>query len=72
MGGSLIHKAAQWDSIDTPDSKVHGANMGPTWGRQDPGGPRVGPMNIAIWDISGLGHTKMLDGFYIQLVFWVT
>ena len=22
-----------------PDSKVHGANMGPIWGRQDPGGP---------------------------------
>ena len=24
---------------DIPDSKVHGANMGPIWGRQDPGGP---------------------------------
>ena len=32
-----------------PDSKVHGANMGPTWGRQDPGGPHVGPINFAIW-----------------------
>ena len=32
-----------------PDSKVHGANMGPIWGRQDPGGPYVGPMNFAIW-----------------------
>ena len=21
-----------------PDSKVHGSNMGPIWGRQDPGG----------------------------------
>ena len=31
-----------------PDSKVHGANMGPIWGRQDPGGPHVGPMNVAI------------------------
>ena len=30
--------------IDIPDtfcSKVHGANMGPIWGRQDPGGPHV-------------------------------
>ena len=36
--------------MDTPDSKVHGANMGPIWGRQDPGGPHVGPMNFAIWD----------------------
>ena len=32
-----------------PDSKAHGANMGPIWGRQDPGGPLVGPMNFAIW-----------------------
>ena len=33
-----------------PDSKVHGAKMGPIWGRQDPGGPHVGPMNLVIWD----------------------
>ena len=33
----------------SPDSKVHGANMGPIWGRRDPGGPHVGPMNFAIW-----------------------
>ena len=42
-----------------PDSKVHGANMWLIWGRQDPGGPHVGPMapnwphvgpmNLAIW-----------------------
>ena len=32
-----------------PDSKVHGANMGPIWGREGPGGPHVGPMNFAIW-----------------------
>ena len=39
-----------------PDRKVHGANMGPIWGRQDPGGPHVGPMNLAIWDDSRLLH----------------
>ena len=39
----------------TPNSKVHGANMGPIWGRQDPGGPHVGPMNFAIWDTRGIG-----------------
>ena len=33
----------------SPDSMVDGANMGPIWGRQDPGGPHVGPMNFAIW-----------------------
>ena len=35
--------------INYPDSKVHGANMGPIWGREDPGGPHVGPMDFAIW-----------------------
>ena len=35
----------------SPDCKVHGANMGPIWGRQDPGGPHAGPMNLAIWVI---------------------
>ena len=34
-----------------PDNKVHEANMGPIWGRQDPGGPHVGPMNFSIWDV---------------------
>ena len=39
-----------WDntSYDNHASKVHGPNMGPIWGRQDPGGPHVGPMNFAI------------------------
>ena len=36
------------------DSKVHRANMGPIWDRQDPGGPHVGPMDFAIWDIAML------------------
>ena len=34
-------RITSWYSIwnITPDSKVHGANMGPIWGRQDPVGP---------------------------------
>ena len=36
-------------SRTSPYNKVHGVNMGPTWGRQDPGGSHVGPMNLAIW-----------------------
>ena len=32
-----------------PDSKVHGAILRPIWGRQDPDGPHVGPMNFAVW-----------------------
>ena len=42
----------KWVPIENdvyPDSKVHGANMGPIWGRQDPGGPHVSPMIFAIW-----------------------
>ena len=31
-----------------PDSKAHGANMGPTWVLSAPDGPHVGPMNLAI------------------------
>ena len=31
-----------------PNSRVHGANIGPIWGWQDPDGPHVGPMNFAI------------------------
>ena len=31
-----------------PDSKDHGANMGPTWVMSTPGVPHVGPMNLAI------------------------
>ena len=38
--------------VADPDSKVHGAHMGPIRGRQDPGGPHVGPMSFAIWVIA--------------------
>ena len=31
-----------------PNSKVHGAHMGPTWVLSAPDGPHVGPMNLAI------------------------
>ena len=39
----LVHKI--------PNNKVHGANMGSIWGRQDPGGPQFGPTNFAIRDV---------------------
>ena len=46
-----VLNVCQWlVSTIIPDSKVHGANTGPIWGRQDPNGPHVGPMNFAIWD----------------------
>ena len=50
MNASITATTSWVDSeqagVKVPDSKVHGANMGPTWGRQDPGGPHVGPMNL--------------------------
>ena len=36
----------------TPDSKVHGANMGPTWVLSAPDGPHMGLLNLAIRDYS--------------------
>ena len=34
-----------------PDSKVHGANIGPTWVLSARDGPHVGPVNLAIGDV---------------------
>ena len=46
-----------------PDSKVHGTYMGPTWDQKDPGGPHVGPMNLALRDVA----TKNIRNFVIIL-----
>ena len=38
--------------------------MGPIWGRQDPGGPHVGPMNLALWEAMDrflLSHNRALQ-----------
>ena len=45
---SITSQAADqyMEHVIHPNSKVHGANMGPIWGRQDPGGPHVGPINF--------------------------
>ena len=37
------------DFIRDPDSKIHGANMGPTWVLAASGGSHVGHMTLAIW-----------------------
>ena len=44
----FAHAELRISVTEIPDSMVHRANMGPIWGRQDPGGPHVGPMNHAI------------------------
>ena len=51
-----IHILWSLITICHPDSKVLGANMEPIWGRQDPGGPHVGPMNFAIWAMFSKTH----------------
>ena len=44
-----VGKLWQHSAMFFPDSKVHGANMGPTWVLSAPCGPHVGPMNLTIW-----------------------
>ena len=50
QAGVRVLDTSFWRNI--PDSKVHGANMGPTWVLSAPDGPHVGPMNLAIRDTS--------------------
>ena len=47
-GKVTIFHSIPLDAI--PESKVHGANMEPTWVLSAPDGPHVGPMNLAIRD----------------------
>ena len=47
--GITLSSAVMPITLDIPDNKLHGANMGPIWSRQDPSGPHVGPMNLTIW-----------------------
>ena len=51
LGVTLPYVELQWWRRQVPDSKVHGANMGPILGRQDPGWPHGCPMNFAIWGV---------------------
>ena len=51
-----------------PDSMVHGANMRPTWGRQDPGGAHIDPMNIAIWAMIR-SHDLSYDFVFLSLTY---
>ena len=71
-GDGLVPK---WRRAINPDSKVHGAYMGPTWGQQDPCGPHVGPMNlairvtaIAISAVCSLTYSPNLEAFNIQTI----
>ena len=54
-----------WDRATSclPDSKVHGANMGPTWVLSAPDGPHVGPMNLAI-------RAVVIACWLVVYIFW--
>ena len=41
----------------THDSKVHGANMGPSGANRTQVGPMLAPMNFAIWDLQDMGKS---------------
>ena len=44
--------------------------MGSTWGRQDPGGPHVGHMNLAIWAVIPGESWAVPDAFNGVLLFY--
>ena len=44
---AVCYRSVQ-ESPSYPDSKVHVANIGPIWVLSSPGGPHVGPRNLAI------------------------
>ena len=48
---------------NTPDGKVHEANMEPTWALSAPDVPHVGPMNIAIGDSRVDGDCRRNDAY---------
>ena len=57
---------------DNPDSKVHGAHLGPTWGPPGSCRPQMDPM-LAPWtllsgDIFKFSWMKMYD--FIEICFW--
>ena len=57
---------------ECPDSKAYGANMRPTWGRQDPGEPYVGPMNLALWVQTNTSHVGQISNLVIPYVHLIT
>ena len=66
-----LHVRKQCGPVTIPDSKVHGAKLGPTWVLSSPGGPHVGPMYLAIWGLclSGGIHTMLT---YIHTCWFLT
>ena len=53
----------------SPDSKVHGANMGPTWVLSAPGGPHVCPINLAIRVYIWFKRTRQCLTFFVSFCY---
>ena len=62
---SMRQDSRQTTRLWYPNSKAHGANMGTIWGRQDRGGPHVGPTNFAIWGLSEATRKTAFDHFVV-------
>ena len=45
--------------------------MGPTWGRQDPGGPHVGHVNLAIWAEKAYRDTTVYWYMNMQVLIYI-
>ena len=81
----IAPEASVWTQRNYPDSKVHGANKGPIWDRQDPGGPHAGPMQAPWAFLSGYAYIvahqrvmgcllweyKFMYGINCELLLWV-
>ena len=56
------NEGSSWSPIQVTDIRaiaLIARFMGPTWGRHDPGGPHVGPMNLVIWVGSIIGCSQI-------------
>ena len=64
LGVDILHEVWDADGGDflglsvyqVSDSIVHKTSIGTIWGPQDPCGPHVGPMNVAIWGDISFAH----------------
>ena len=76
MNYTTSYIQAKFSQTYATESKVHVANMGPIWGRQVPGGPHVGHMNLAIWGklnqiIYGISTRKLTPLSIVIYIVWV-
>ena len=57
-----MHKKHPWQQGSWP-------NMGSIRGRQDPGGPHVGPMNLAIWNMEERLYEIMVQHIFQCIIY---